>query len=79
MMSAEDVLGFINWVKKIPIQMCLFHQKAIIRRYITDNPRSSFGKDLKQVMHLLCYSANQNLIKNSLISFIDSKINIIIL
>ena len=52
--------GYINNIRKllgkIPIQMCLFHQKAIIRRYITDNPRSSCGKDLKQVMHLLCKS-----------------------
>jgi hypothetical protein len=29
----------------IPIQMCLFHQKAIVRRYITDRPRSRCGKD----------------------------------
>ena len=34
--------------------MCLFHQKAIIRRYITDRPRSKCGKDLKELMHLLC-------------------------
>ena len=34
--------------------MCLFHQKAIIRRYITDRPRSQCGKDLKELMHLLC-------------------------
>ncbi len=50
--------GYINNIKKllenIPIQMCLFHQKAIIRRYITDRPRSQCGKDLKELMHLLC-------------------------
>ena len=50
--------GYINNIKKllgnIPIQMCLFHQKAIIRRYITDNPQSSCGKDLKDLMNLLC-------------------------
>ena len=50
--------GYINNIRKllgkIPIQMCLFHQKAIIRRYITDKPRSSCGKDLKQLMQLLC-------------------------
>jgi len=52
--------GYINNVKKllgnVPIQMCLFHQKAIIRRYITDHPRSSCGKDLKQLTYLLCKS-----------------------
>ena len=50
--------GYINNIRKllgnIPIQMCLFHQKAIIRRYITDRPRSRCGKDLKELMHLLC-------------------------
>ncbi|MFM7557142.1 MAG: hypothetical protein ACKO46_01050 [Alphaproteobacteria bacterium] len=50
--------GYINNIKKllgnIPIQMCLFHQKAIIRRYIANNPQSSCGKDLKELMHLLC-------------------------
>lgn len=50
--------GYINNIKKllgnIPIQMCLFHQKAIIRRYVTDTPRSKCGKDLKELMQLLC-------------------------
>ena len=50
--------GYINNIKKllgnIPIQMCLFHQKAIIRRYITDRPRSKCGKDLKELIKLLC-------------------------
>jgi len=50
--------GYINNIRKllgdIPIQMCLFHQKAIIRRYITDRPRSSCGKELKELMHHLC-------------------------
>lgn len=46
--NIEKLLG------KIPIQMCLFHQKAIVRRYITDRPRSQCGKDLKELMHLIC-------------------------
>lgn len=59
-MAEEDT---INNVRKllgnIPIQMCLFHQKAIIRRYITDRPRSQYGKDLKELMHLLCKPEEQ--------------------
>ncbi|MBU6339404.1 MAG: hypothetical protein KGQ36_05500 [Rickettsiales bacterium] len=55
--------GYINNIRKllgnIPIQMCLFHQKAIIRRYITDRPRSQCGKDLKELMHLLCKPEEQ--------------------
>ncbi|NBV07308.1 MAG: hypothetical protein EBS06_08780 [Proteobacteria bacterium] len=50
--------GYINNIRKLlgktPIQMCLFHQKATIRRYITDKPRSQCGKDLKELMHLIC-------------------------
>lgn len=55
--------GYINNIRKllgnIPIQMCLFHQKAIIRRYVTDKPRSQCGKDLKELMHLLCKPESQ--------------------
>ena len=55
--------GYINNIikllGKIPIQMCLFHQKAIIRRYITDRPRSQCGKDLKELMHLICKPESQ--------------------
>ncbi len=55
--------GYINNIRKllgnIPIQMCLFHQKAIIRRYITDRPRSHCAKQLKELMHLLCRPESQ--------------------
>ena len=55
--------GYINNIRKllgnIPIQMCLFHQKAIIRRYVTDRPQSQCGKDLQELMHLLCKSKSQ--------------------
>lgn len=46
--------GFINNLKKIypgrPIQMRNFHQKAIIRRYITNNPKSSCANELKELV-----------------------------
>lgn len=55
--------GYINNIRKllgnIPIQMCLFHQRAIVRRYITDRPRSKCGKDLKELMNLLKYPEYQ--------------------
>lgn len=38
----------------IPVQMCHFHQKRIIRRYLTNNPRLPAGMELKQLMALLC-------------------------
>lgn len=49
--------GFIRLLKKrfpnTPIQMCHFHQKAIVRRYITNNPKTECGQDIKQLMSLL--------------------------
>jgi hypothetical protein len=52
--------GYINNIRKllgnIPIQMCIFHQKAIVRRYITDRPRSEVGIKLKNIMNNLCKS-----------------------
>ena len=49
-----QILFFICVSCKLLRNLCLFHQKAIIRRYITDNPQSLCGKDLKDLMNLLC-------------------------
>lgn len=38
----------------VPIQMCLFHQKAIVRRYLTDRPKSPCGQELSALMKSLC-------------------------
>lgn len=35
------------------VQMCQFHQVAIIRRYITINPKLEAGKELKAIVKLL--------------------------
>lgn len=45
--------GLIQSFKKIPVQMCQFHQVAIIRRYITMKPKLQASIDLKQVVDLL--------------------------
>ena len=46
--------GVIANLKKyypnIPIQLCQFHQSQIIRRYITSNPRTECGIELKMLM-----------------------------
>lgn len=34
----------------IPIQLCQFHQKQIIRRYTTNRPKTACGRDLKKLM-----------------------------
>lgn len=35
---------------EIPIQLCLFHQKAIVRRYLTEHPKTPCGCAIKNLM-----------------------------
>jgi hypothetical protein len=45
--------GLFHAFGSIPVQMCQFHQIAIVTRYITKNPKLSPGKELKQIVKLL--------------------------
>jgi hypothetical protein len=45
----------------IPIQMCIYHQKAIIRRYITDRPGSQCGVELKELAKRIADKENHQL------------------
>jgi hypothetical protein len=38
----------------VPIQMCHFHQKQIITRYLTNNPKLEVGIELKKITASLC-------------------------
>lgn len=38
----------------IPVQMCHFHQKQIITRYLTNNPKLQAGRELKSITRTLC-------------------------
>jgi hypothetical protein len=38
----------------IPAQMCHFHQKQIITRYLTNNPKLEAGIELKKINTTLC-------------------------
>jgi len=38
----------------IPVQMCHFHQKAIINRYLTRNPKLEAGIQLRKIAMTLC-------------------------
>ncbi len=42
--------GLIRSFENIPVQMCQFHQAAIVRRYITKNPRIPSAIELKQIV-----------------------------
>jgi hypothetical protein len=43
----------------LPVQMCQFHQKAIITRYLTRRPKLEAGKELREIVHVLCNSNEQ--------------------
>ena len=42
--------GLLTSFKDIPVQMCQFHQSAIVRRYITKNPRMPAAIELKEIV-----------------------------
>jgi hypothetical protein len=48
--------GVRNIFSDIPVQMCHFHQKQIIRRYLTYNPILEAGIELKAIAATLCSS-----------------------
>ena len=45
--------GLISSFKDIPVQMCQFHQSAIIRRYLTKKPKLKAAQELMEVVDLL--------------------------
>lgn len=45
--------GLLTAFGSIPVQMCQFHQSAIIRRYITKNPRLTAAIELKELVKLM--------------------------
>lgn len=45
--------GLIQSFGKIPVQMCQFHQSAIIRRYLTKKPKLQAAQELMEVVDLM--------------------------
>lgn len=45
--------GLVNSFSAIPVQMCQFHQAAIIRRYLTKNPKLPASIELKSIVDLM--------------------------
>ena len=45
--------GLVQSLNGLPVQMCQFHQVAIIRRYITKNPKTRASIELKEIVSLL--------------------------
>lgn len=45
--------GLIQSFDSIPVQMCQFHQSAIIRRYLTKRPKLKAAQELMEVVDLM--------------------------
>lgn len=43
----------------VPIQFCIFHQKAIIRRYLTAKPKTLCGRELRALTAFLGYISEE--------------------
>lgn len=48
--------------KDIPVQMCQFHQSAIIRRYLTKNPKLQASHELMQVVDLMASTDKESFV-----------------
>jgi len=51
--------GVRNLFSDIPVQMCHFHQKQIIRRYLTCNPKLEAGIELKAIVETLANTTEE--------------------
>lgn len=51
--------GTISLIKRlfpsVPVQFCVFHQKAIIRRYLTTKPKTLCGQEIRVLVSFLAY------------------------
>lgn len=52
--------GLIQSFKDIPVQMCQFHQSAIIRRYLTKKPKLQAAQELIQVVDLMKHTDKES-------------------
>ncbi|MCK4816061.1 transposase, partial [bacterium] len=50
---ADGKPGLKPLYEDVPVQMCHFHQKLIITRYLTRRPKLDAGKELREVVHRL--------------------------
>jgi len=58
----DGMKGLFQLFAQYKVQMCQFHQVAIIRRYITINPKLEAGKELKAIVKLLTKTDKESFI-----------------
>lgn len=54
--------GLIQSFKNIPVQMCQFHQSAIIRRYLTKKPKLKASQELMKVVDLMTITDKESFV-----------------
>ena len=54
--AIRDILG------PVPIQLCLFHANAIVRRYVGNHPNTDAGKDLLKLVGKIKYIEPENFV-----------------
>ena len=52
--------GLLTAFENTPIQMCQFHQAAIIRRYLTKNPRMTASIELQEIVRMMKYTDKES-------------------
>lgn len=52
--------GVRELFRDVPVQMCHFHQKAIINRYLTRRPKLDAVKELRTIVMNLCQTTEAN-------------------
>ena len=57
--------GLFRALEEYPVQMCHFHQKMIVQRYLTRKPKLDASKELKKIISRLT-STTQTRLKNKL-------------
>ena len=51
--------GVRNLFNDVPVQMCHFHQKQIIKRYLTSNPKLPASIELRAIVDTLTYASEK--------------------
>lgn len=58
-MTIDGRKGAVSLIKRLfpsmPVQLCLFHQKAIVRRYLTTRPKTRCGKEIRLLVSFLAH------------------------
>jgi len=65
--------GLYKAFEEFPVQMCHFHQRKTINRYLTRNPRLEASKDLQKIMYGLTKTTLKNFTEKLNIWYITYK------